>query len=370
MALDQCLGASSPADAKHLVERPRAPWSRLASSAGLRELFLVATLYLVYTGSRTLADRNVRAAGGRARRLLMQESRAHLAWEHGLNQFFVNHDLVGLLGSDWYSTAHYLVTAVVLVWLYRGDRGYASARWALVVATGAGLVLYLLAPTAPPRLVTGYTDVLALHRADGWWGSDASAPRGLGQLTNELAAFPSLHAGWSLWVALVVQSRSVRQSIRLLGWIYALLTAAVVVGTANHWVADVLGGWLICAVPWVAATFTERRLSHRPSEKAAGKSSALRSSRTQPIRGVSGRSVAVGVTQPARCSHFATIRTDPLQGVGQVRSSGEALWRVSAAMWTNRKRPRESHESRLSRPTQHKEQGLEPVHPLRIEGQP
>jgi membrane-associated phospholipid phosphatase len=97
--------------------------------------------------------------------------------------------------------------------------------------------------------VTGYTDVLALHRADGWWGSDASAPRGLGQLTNELAAFPSLHAGWSLWVALVVQSRSARQSIRLPGWIYALLTAAVVVGTANHWVADVLGGWLICAVP-------------------------------------------------------------------------------------------------------------------------
>jgi hypothetical protein len=270
MALDQCLGASSPADVKHLVERPRAPWSRLASSAGLRELFLVATLYLAYTASRTLADRNVPAAGGRARRLLMQESRAHLAWEHGLNQFFVNHELVGLLGSYWYSTAHYLVTAGVLVWLCRGDRSYASARWALLVATGASLVLYLLDPTAPPRLVTGYTDVLALHRADGWWGSDASALRGLGQLTNELAAFPSLHAGWSLWVALVVQSRSARQSIRLLGWIYALLTAAVVVGTANHWVADVLGGWLICAVPWVAAISTERRLSRRPSEKAAG----------------------------------------------------------------------------------------------------
>jgi hypothetical protein len=140
VALDQCLGASSPADVKHLVERPRAPWSRLASSAGLRELFLVATLYLAYTASRTLADRNVPAAGGRARRLLMQESRAHLAWEHGLNQFFVNHELVGLLGSYWYSTAHYLVTAGVLVWLCRGDRSYASARWALLVATGASLV--------------------------------------------------------------------------------------------------------------------------------------------------------------------------------------------------------------------------------------
>jgi hypothetical protein len=368
MALDQCLGASSPADVKHLVERPRAPWSRLASLAGLRELFLVATLYLAYTASRTLADRNVHAAGGRARRLLMQESRAHLAWEHGLNQFFVNHDLVGLLGSYWYSTTHYLLTAGVLVWLYRGDRSYASARWALVVATGASLVLYLLDPTAPPRLATGYTDVLALHRADGWWGSDASAPRGLGQLTNELAAFPSLHAGWSLWVALVVQSRSARPSIRVLGWIYALLTAAVVVGTANHWVADVVGGWLICAVPWVAAG----RLFRRPSEKAAGKSSALRLSRTQPPRGRPEPSALPlgSPSRPGAPTPRDTHARNRFRVIGRVRSSGEALWRVLAAEWTNRKRPRESHQGRLRRPTQHKEQGLESVHLLRIEGQP
>ena len=53
-------------------------------------------------------------------------------------------------------------------------------------------------PTAPPRLFGGYTDVLALTSADGWWGGDASAPKGLGGLTNQLAAFPSLHAGWAL----------------------------------------------------------------------------------------------------------------------------------------------------------------------------
>ena len=69
------------------------------------------------------------------------------------------------------------------------------ARRALLLATVLGLVLYLLLPMAPPRLSRGYVDVLSLHSADGWWGSEASAPRGLGGFTNQLAAFPSLHAG-------------------------------------------------------------------------------------------------------------------------------------------------------------------------------
>ena len=73
----------------------------------------------------------------------------------------------------------------------------------------------MLMPTAPPRFIGGYVDVLSLHAADGWWGADASAPRGLGGLTNELAAFPSLHAGWSLWVALALQVYATRKWVRV-----------------------------------------------------------------------------------------------------------------------------------------------------------
>ena len=113
---------------------------------------------------------------------------------------------LSLFGSFWYATAHYVVTAVVLVWLYRrGADVYVPARRALLVGTIIALVAYLLLPTAPPRLFGGYADVLALTSGDGWWGGDASAPKGLGGLTNQLAAFPSLHAGWALWVAMVLQ---------------------------------------------------------------------------------------------------------------------------------------------------------------------
>jgi membrane-associated phospholipid phosphatase len=128
------------------------------------------------------------------------------------------------------------------------------------LATVGGLMFYLLAPTAPPRLVDGlYTDVLSLHADAGWWGADASAPRGFGSWTNELAAFPSLHAGWSLWVALVLIRAGAPRLWRLAGLAYAATMAIVIVGTGNHWVLDVLGGWLLVLMAFTATTAWQRR---------------------------------------------------------------------------------------------------------------
>ncbi|MFT4082619.1 MAG: phosphatase PAP2 family protein [Nocardioides sp.] len=234
------------------------------------ELALVAGLYLLYTGSRLLANSDVSAALGRARELLHLESGAGLAWEHATNVWFAAHDTIGVIASFWYSSAHYVVTAAVLVWLYtRGREVYLPARRALAAATVVGLGFYLLLPTAPPRMLGGFVDVLSQHASVGWWGADASAPKGLGGLTNELAAFPSLHAGWSLWVAIAVMTATRNRLARALGWAYAAATAVVVVGTANHWTLDVLVGWLVALVGWAVA-IEIGRLRHRrhPAESA------------------------------------------------------------------------------------------------------
>jgi hypothetical protein len=222
--------------------------------AALVEMFIVLTLYVAYSGSRLFASDALRPAQRRAAELLDIESALHLSWEGALNQVFAVSRGLSLFGSLWYATAHYVVTAVVLVWLYRrGPQVYVPARRALVVATVIALVAYLLLPTAPPRLFGGYADVLALTSGDGWWGGDASAPKGLGGLTNQLAAFPSLHAGWALWVAMVVQRHGPRRWVRVAGWLHALITGLVVIGTGNHWVADVLIGWLVI---WLGFTLT------------------------------------------------------------------------------------------------------------------
>jgi hypothetical protein len=218
----------------------------------VRELLLLAALYVAYSGTRLFADDALRPAAGRAEGLVEVERALGLAWERSANRLFVEVDLLGLVGSYWYATAHYVVTAAALVWLYRrGPAAYVPARRALLLATVLGLALYLLLPMAPPRLVDGYVDVLHLHAAAGWWGADASAPRGLGGLTNQLAAFPSLHAGWALWVALAIRRGTRSRAWRAFGWSHAMVTAVVVVGTGNHWVLDAVVGWLVVAAAWI-----------------------------------------------------------------------------------------------------------------------
>jgi hypothetical protein len=221
--------------------------------AGLLEISLIAVLYVCYTASRLLASNDLGTAIHRAKELERLEKYVGLDWEHRINDFFVDHSVAGLFGSYWYSTAHYIVTLVVLVWLYVRHRSqYVTLRRALVVATVLALCLYLLLPTAPPRFVDGFVDVLHLHSAQGWWGADASAPRGMGHLTNELAAFPSLHAGWALWVALAIAETSRSKPLRVAGWAHCLVTAAVIVGTGNHWLLDVIVGWVVVLVGCVA----------------------------------------------------------------------------------------------------------------------
>ena len=216
------------------------------------EVSLLAVLYVGYSASRLLASNDRAEALDRARALLGLEQTWHLDLERALNTWLVQHDVLAVASSYWYATTHYLVTAAVLVWLFvRRPALYPRARTALVVASLAGLACYLAMPMAPPRFVEGYADVLALHSQAGWWGGDASAPKGLGDITNQLAAFPSLHAGWALWVAIVVAHAGVHRAWRVAGVVYAFVTALVVVGTGNHWVLDVVAGWAVVAVAWV-----------------------------------------------------------------------------------------------------------------------
>jgi len=232
------------------VQEVAAPAATRGWRAALVEMVLILSLYVVYSGSRMFASDALRPAQKRAAELLDIESALHLSWEGAINQLFTVSRGLSLFGSFWYATAHYVVTAIVLLWLYRrGAAVYGPARLALVISTIIALVAYLLLPTAPPRLFGGYADVLALTSGDGWWGGDASAPKGLGGLTNQLAAFPSLHAGWALWVALVLQRYAPDgrrgRWMRIGGWAHAFITGLVVIGTGNHWVADVLIGWLV-----------------------------------------------------------------------------------------------------------------------------
>ncbi|WP_165807021.1 phosphatase PAP2 family protein [Nocardioides currus] len=222
--------------------------------SGRRELGFLAIVYVGYALTRVLASDALGPAVSRARHLVDLERPLLLDVERPLNHWLAGHDLLGTMAAFHYASAHYVVTTVVLVWLFfRRPEVYVAARRTLVIATSIALAIYLLAPTAPPRLVGGFTDVLAQHATTGWWGGEASAPQGLGWMTNQLAAFPSMHAGWALWVALAITASTANLVIRGLAWSHAVITGLVVVGTGNHWTLDVVVGWALVGFVWMLA---------------------------------------------------------------------------------------------------------------------
>lgn len=234
------------------------------------EVALIGVLYVGYCITRTFASSAFAPARGRALDILTFERSWRFDVESWLNDQFLRHDWLAVFSSYWYATTHYLVTLGALMWVYRrGATEYLTARRALVLASLVGLVCYLLMPTAPPRLVGGYHDILAMHSDIGWWSQNGSAPKGMGDITNELAAFPSLHAGWSLWVAIVLIRAGVPRIAQAAGLAYAAMMALVIVGTGNHWVLDAFVGWAIVGVSYLVmyAWERERRAHHEPQHE-------------------------------------------------------------------------------------------------------
>jgi PAP2 superfamily protein len=225
------------------------------------EVTLIAVLYVFYVVTRTFASTAFAPARGHALDILTFEKGWRIDFESWLNNKFFEYDWLGVFGSYWYATTHYLVTLFVLIWLYRHSAAqYVTARRALVLASLAGLTFYLLMPTAPPRLIDGgFHDILSLHSNIGWWSENGSAPKGMANVTNELAAFPSLHAGWALWVAIVLIRAGVPKIVQVLGVLYAATMAIVIVGTANHWVLDAVVGWVVILIAFGVAVAWERK---------------------------------------------------------------------------------------------------------------
>ena len=211
-----------------------------------RELILIGVLYAAYDFSRKLGDIDVSSAFAHGRSIMHLERVWHLAPEHWLNAALTHAPLfIALIASYFYSVMHYIVTPTVLVWMYRRHREhYGTARTALAISTALGLAGYLLLPTAPPRMLhgSGLTDTLADTASYGWWGGEGSVPRGLGALTNQFAAMPSLHVGWALWCGVLIAVYARRRWVKLLGIAYPVATTLVVLATGNHYLLDAIAG--------------------------------------------------------------------------------------------------------------------------------
>ncbi|MGW1771634.1 phosphatase PAP2 family protein [Streptomyces sp. NPDC002104] len=229
------------------------------------ELLLLGLVYAAYSGGRLLARGDVGMAVEHGLAILRVEELLALDLERPLNRLFTDQAVLGIPADFVYASLHYLVTPAVLVWLYRRrPQQYRFARTWLMLSTLLGLVGFALVPTCPPRLLDasyGFTDTMAQYSSYGWWGGEASAPRGLGSFTNQFAAMPSLHVGWALWCGIMLWCCARRPLVRALGAAYPVVTTLVVMGTANHYFLDAVAGAAVMGAGYLAARALPARIT-------------------------------------------------------------------------------------------------------------
>jgi hypothetical protein len=218
------------------TEPARAGSDAIARPPLVREVLLVAGLFLVYEFGRQPATGHTGEAFGNAHRVWDFERAVHLPGEAAVQSLLLHGDGLVHIANTYYAAVHFPATAAFLIWLYlRRPAHYVWARRVLAAVTAAALVLHLLFPLAPPRLLsaTGLVDTAQVY-GPSVYGNPATD-----SLSNQFAAMPSLHFGWALMVAvgLIVATRS---RWRLLWLLHPLLTLLVIVGTANHYWLDAI----------------------------------------------------------------------------------------------------------------------------------
>ena len=268
-------------DGAPTTEAPASPVTGVDARHGLRwwkEVLFGLAVYLVYSAVRNRfgsADGDPGPAFEHARQIIRVEEAMRLYVEPDVQAWYLGLPANGLIRmwNVFYGIAHFLVTLVALVWLFRRDpQRYPLWRNTLALTTCLAVVGFAAYSLMPPRLLDdpgeygacqvyapeaaaaapagalsasgcdryGYVDTVA--RYGGWisFGNE-----GMKDVSNQYAAMPSMHIGWATWSALVLVPLVRRRWAKSLAVAYPFLTLTGIVVTGNHYWIDGVGG-LLC----------------------------------------------------------------------------------------------------------------------------
>ena len=190
--------------------------------------------------------------------------------EETIQEWFLPHIWFIKTMNVYYGTAHFFVTLGVFIALYK-FRPSVFGQWrnTLAVMTALAIIGFSLFPLMPPRLLDapcpdagfgakcipselrtrngaenfGFVDTIKEY--GGPWAFD-SGPGS--KITNQYAAMPSLHIGWSTWCAFGLWPIARKLWMRLALLIYPSVTMLCIIVTGNHFWIDGVGGLLVFAV--------------------------------------------------------------------------------------------------------------------------
>jgi hypothetical protein len=174
-------------------------------------------------------------------------------------------------------TSYFLATYLLAGWLWF----FARERFRPYVATVSVLALmgfatYALFPAAPPWLASDEGALEPTTRALGFISQEIPVmdfgglfERG-SEYANPVAAVPSLHAAYTLLFVLVLW-RHVGRLGRAVLAAYPPAMAFALVYTAEHYLVDVLLGWLYCVAALLVVVSASTRLRRRTDPTAAAR---------------------------------------------------------------------------------------------------
>jgi membrane-associated phospholipid phosphatase len=249
------------------------PLTRRIRHGWIVELLVGAGIYLLYDWLRDKTTGVTADAYRHALQIVDAEKFLGLYHEHSIQHAFLSVDWFMSFWNIWYGTIHFVMPVVALVWLYRkAPARYVRWRNTLVIMLGISIVVFWLYPLMPPRLMPahfGFVDTAAQYFNFGPQVRVHLGPNGqpsaeaVRTYGNLFAAMPSLHGGWSLWSTLAVWPLLRRWWAKLLWALYPVSILFCIVVTANHWILDAVGGWVVLGIGYLGALGIERWLRSR-----------------------------------------------------------------------------------------------------------
>src|SRR5688572_2449502 len=198
----------------------------------LVEIALCGALLIIYRAIRTINKTDMRVAFANARSVIRLENWLGLPFEDNLQSWLLDHPTLIKLLNHYYIFFHFPAAIAFLLWLYlRQPRHYVPFRNLMAFVTFVALIIHLLFPLAPPRMMTGFVDTMRE------FGPNIYPKNAIDGAANQIAAMPSLHFGWAMIEAIAV--------ITILKWrwrwlivLHPLLMAMSIIATGNHWWID------------------------------------------------------------------------------------------------------------------------------------
>ncbi|KLO15633.1 hypothetical protein SCHPADRAFT_824512 [Schizopora paradoxa] len=206
-------------------------------------------------GTRGIAQRH-------AELIIIIERALHIDIELALQKIILTRPALLYFFNKTYAMVHIPATIAFFAYSYYAFPAtiFQRTRRTLVLSNCLAFVIFTLWPCMPPRLLPieeyGYVDTLHTGKAASIWTTN--------KFQNQLAAFPSLHFGysWVIGVSLFVYSPS--RLVRAVSLFYPLLILLVIMATANHYLLDAVGGFF---VTMIAYRFNSVLLNLRPLEE-------------------------------------------------------------------------------------------------------